>query len=464
MQGRGPALMARRLESSTGGAEQLSQDRQIPLNPSASSQPPFIRGRMGGLHLPRLAREDPDDEQQSGPSDGEIPLDPQGADKVAGSGHCRFQTLAGLWQVPREPKFAETGWKGSHFGLVGMIDPLRPEPKRQWRHARARASRWQWSPVIIRQPHLPFQELGLADSADQVVTGMELKDAEAKGEEAVDSLTAKGRVYARVEPQQKVLITNSLVRNGKLVAVTGDGANDAPALHAAHVGVAMGKGGTDVAKESADLIITDDNFASIVSGIEEGRIVYNNLRKVIFFSISTGVAEIFLFILALIFNMPLPLLAVQLLWLNLVTNGIQDVALAFEPAEGGEMNRPPRPANEAIFNRLMVEKVALVAVVVGGLTYAIFHECPWAERETRNIAMIMMVLFENAVVFASRSELKSAFSSSPPEILCCVRHHSRHSDPGGCHHARSIRCAASVRLSVSVGGAGGSGPGGLCRQ
>ena len=353
-------------------------------------------------------------------SDGEIPLDPQGADKVAEAlATAGFRLLAlASGRFPENQEFAEDRLEGLTFlGLVGMIDPLRPEAKAAVEACKS--SGVQVAMVTGDHPATAFaisRELGLADSVDQVVTGMELKDAEAKGPEAVDALTRKGRVYARVEPQQKVLITNSLVRNGKLVAVTGDGANDAPALHAAHVGVAMGKGGTDVAKESADLIITDDNFASIVSGIEEGRIVYNNLRKVIFFSISTGVAEIFLFILALIFNMPLPLLAVQLLWLNLVTNGIQDVALAFEPAEGGEMNRPPRPANEAIFNRLMVEKVALVAVVVGGLTYAIFH---WqmsmgrSIEEARNIAMIMMVLFENAVVFASRSELKSAFSSSP---------------------------------------------------
>jgi Ca2+-transporting ATPase len=240
------------------------------------------------------------------------------------------------------------------------------------------------------------KELGLAESADQVVTGTDLKDAEAKGEAAVDALTAKGRVFARVEPQQKVLITKSLVRLGKMVAVTGDGANDAPALHAAHVGVAMGKGGTDVARESADLVITDDNFASIVHGIEEGRIIYGNLRKVIFFSISTGVAEIFLFILALIFNMPLPLLAVQLLWLNLVTNGIQDVALAFEPAEGGEMNSPPRRPDEPIF-----------------AVYYSLMSMGWRLEDARNSTMLLMVLFENALVFASRSELKSAFSTSP---------------------------------------------------
>ena len=352
--------------------------------------------------------------------DGEMPLDTVGADREAQAlATAGFRLLALAYgKYPENQEFTEDQLDGLTFlGLVGMIDPLRPEAK-----AAVKACKSSGVEVAMVTGDHPAtalaisRELGLADSADQVVTGMELKDAEAKGEEAVDSLTAKGRVYARVEPQQKVLITNSLMRTGKLVAVTGDGANDAPALHAAHVGVAMGKTGTDVAKESADLIITDDNFASIVSGIEEGRIVYNNLRKVIFFSISTGVAEIVLFILALIFNMPLPLLAVQLLWLNLVTNGIQDVALAFEPAEGGEMNRSPRPANEPIFNRLMVEKVVLVAVVVGGLAYAFFSSAlsmGWSLVDARNGTMLLMVLFENSLVFASRSELKSAFSISP---------------------------------------------------
>jgi magnesium-transporting ATPase (P-type) len=282
--------------------------------------------------------------------DGDRPMNSKAvedqAQALAAAGYRLLALASG--RFPENKEFTEDHLTGLTFlGLVGMIDPLRPEAKGAVEACKSAGV--QVAMVTGDHPATALaiaEELGLAESPDQVVTGTDLKDAEVNGDAAVDALTSKGRVFARVEPQQKVLITKSLVRQGKLVAVTGDGANDAPALHAAHVGVAMGKGGTDVARESADLIITDDNFASIVSGIEEGRIVYGNLRKVIFFSVSTGVAEIFLFILALIFNMPLPLLAVQLLWLNLVTNGIQDVALAFEPGEGGEMKRPPRPPEE----------------------------------------------------------------------------------------------------------------------
>jgi magnesium-transporting ATPase (P-type) len=211
-------------------------------------------------------------------------------------------------------------------------------------------------------------------------------------------------------------IVRALQDVGHYVAVTGDGANDAPALKASQVGVAMGKRGSDVAKESADLIITDDHFETIVSGIEEGRVAYQNIRKVIFLLISTGAAEIVLFILSLLSGLPLPLFAVQLLWLNLVTNGIQDVALAFEPKEGNEMLHPPRKPREPIFNRIMIERVLLTAFVMGGLAFAVFWyylDAGLSTEQARNRTLLLMVLFENVHVFNSRSETLSAFSHNP---------------------------------------------------
>jgi Ca2+-transporting ATPase len=336
---------------------------------------------------------------------------------LANEGYRVLAVASGEIELRTGEHFSEEHLKDLTFlGLVGMIDPLRPEVAPAV--TRCRKSGIQVSMITGDHPLTAFaiaRDLNMVSSMDQVVTGQELKNAETMGEGTLDAVTSHARVFARVEPRQKLSIVESLMRQGHIVAVTGDGANDAPALHAAHVGIAMGRGGTDVARESAELIITDDNFASIVAGIDEGRVVYSNVRKVIFLLISTGAAEIVLFFLALMVNIPLPLVAVQLLWLNLVTNGIQDVALAFEPPEGDEMDRPPRPPKEPIFNRIMVERIVLSALVMGGTAFALYN---WLMTNgsslvaARNMVLLLMVLFENVHVFNSRSELRSAFRHS----------------------------------------------------
>lgn len=301
------------------------------------------------------------------------------------------------------------------IGLIGLIDPLRPEARPAV--AKCRAAGIRVAMVTGDHPVTACaigRELELLQDDSQVITGSQLKTA---GSEAqMDQMTRDALVFARVEPTQKLAIVQSLQRNGHYVAVSGDGANDAPALRSAQVGVAMGKNGTDVARETADIIITDDNFESIVDGIEEGRIAYANVRKVIFLLVSTGAAELVLFVMAMITGLPLPLMAVQLLWLNLVTNGIQDIALAFEPGEGGELGRPPRPPQEAILNRIMLERVIISALVIGAVAFGLFKHLldqGFSVEQARNSTLLLMVLFENVHVFNCRSETLSVLRHNP---------------------------------------------------
>ncbi len=302
------------------------------------------------------------------------------------------------------------------LGMAGMHDPIRPEVP-----AAIAACRAAGIEVVMitgddpKTASVVARHAGLEVLDAQVVTGADVRRAETQGAAALDALTRNARIYARVEPVQKLSIVLSLARNGHFVAMTGDGVNDAPALKHAHVGVAMGKGGADVARESADIILTDDNFASIVAGVREGRVAYSNIRKVIFMLVSTGVAEVVLFLFAMLLGTPMPLLAVQLLWLNLVTNGIQDVALVCEKAEGDELHHPPRRPGEPIFNRMMLRRILYAVLVMGGGGFAAFYwmlEHGYGETQARNMLLLLFVLFENFQVLNSRSERQSVFRQS----------------------------------------------------
>jgi magnesium-transporting ATPase (P-type) len=298
------------------------------------------------------------------------------------------------------------------LGLVGLIDPLRPEA----RDAVETCRRAGVEVAMITGDHPATalsiaRELGIAESAEQLVVGRDLPPAEDGREPAFAERVRGARVFARVNPLQKLRIVQALGGEGHFIAVTGDGVNDAPALRAANIGVAMGSG-TDIAKDTASIIVTDDNFASIVEGIREGRNAYGNIRKVIYLLVSAGAAEILLFMLAVIFRMPIPLLPVQILWLNLVTNGIQDVALAFEGGEPGVMKRPPRRPTEGIFNRLMIQQTALSGLVMGLITFGVWWwllDAGYTEEAGRNLVLLLMVLFQNIHVFNTRSEYESAF-------------------------------------------------------
>jgi P-type Ca2+ transporter type 2C len=296
--------------------------------------------------------------------------------------------------------------------LVGFIDPLRPET----RDAVETARRAGIKVAMITGDHPATalaiaRDLGIAESRQQVITGQELINI---GDVHVPEFYERVRhstVFARVSPDQKLHIVDAMMNLGNFVAVTGDGVNDAPALRKANIGVAMGSG-TDVAKDTASLIVTDDNFASIVSGIEEGRHAYANVRKVTLLLISTGLAELILIALSIAAGLPVPLLAVQILWLNLVTNGIQDVALAFEKGEKGVMKQSPRSPSEGVFNRKMIEQVLLSGIVMAiicfvGWWYMINNG--WEEASARNGVLTLLVMLQFYHVFNCRSEHTSLF-------------------------------------------------------
>ena len=314
----------------------------------------------------------------------------------------------------------------TYLGFVAIIDPVRVESP----HAIQKAQEAGIKVVMITgdHPNTAFsisQELGIASTKDEVMSQKELMDWEDNGSKP-EVLKDKS-VFSRVTPAQKMKIVMAYQSIGHYVAVTGDGVNDAPALRHANIGVAMGKSGTDIAKASSDLILTDDNFASIVNGIEEGRRAHDNIRKVIYLLISTGFAELVLVMLSFISGMALPLLPVQLLWLNLVTNGIQDVMLGFEKAEPGLLKREPRSPKEPIFNRLMLRRVFVGGLYIGVVSFVVFYflrQSGESVESARNIVLLLMVLFENVHVFNSRTEVnflhKINYKSSMMLILLVI--------------------------------------------
>ncbi len=259
------------------------------------------------------------------------------------------------------------------------------------------------------------KELHIAHDKSALITGSELEAFDAADAESFGANIKEKRVFARVSPKQKQQIVAAFQAHGHYVAVTGDGVNDAPALKTANIGVAMGYG-TDVAKGVASIILTDNNFTSIAAGIEEGRNTYANLRKIIYLLVSTGAAELIMITLSLLAGTPLPFLPAQILWLNLVTNGIQDKGLAFEPGEPDSMNVPPRSPAERIFNKAMIRQTLIAAGTMALITFALWYHLLNNEgkeaHEARNIILLLMVLLQNFHVFNSRSETASVFSIS----------------------------------------------------
>jgi magnesium-transporting ATPase (P-type) len=310
------------------------------------------------------------------------------------------------------------------LGLEGMMDPPRPEVQEAIDGCRRAGIRV----LMITGDHAVTaraigERLGIAEADEPALTGAELARTD---DAALSDLVGETSVYARVTPDDKLRIVRAVQRNGEVAAVTGDGVNDAPALKAADIGIAMGRGGTDVAREAADMVLADDNFVSIYAAVGEGRITFDNLRKTTFFLISTGAALVFAILVALGLDWPLLFLPAQVLWLNLVTNGLQDVALAFEPGEPGVIDRPPRDPDEGILSKLLWQRtVATGAIMAAGTLLLFRHALTTTDSlaQAQTVAVTTMVFFQAFHAGNARAERTSVFRLDPranPFLLLAV--------------------------------------------
>lgn len=313
-------------------------------------------------------------------------------------------------EIPKDLNPDEVERDMTFVGLIGMIDPARPEAKEAISICRDAGIR----PVMITGDYKDTaeaiaRELGMIDEGSKALTGAEL---DSMSDEQLISVANDVSVYARVSPIHKLRIVDAIKQNGHIVAMTGDGVNDAPALKKADIGIAMGITGTDVAKETAEMILTDDNFASIVAAVEEGRVIYSNIRKFIFFLLSCNIAEILIIFTAMAIGLPVPLKPIQLLWLNLLTDAFPALALGMEAREPNIMKRAPRNPNEPIMDKRMKLQIAIQSVfmTVAVLGVFIFSLNTTSNLEVaRTYAFVTLIFSELLRAYTSRSETFSVF-------------------------------------------------------
>ena len=326
----------------------------------------------------------------------------------------RVITLAS-GKVKKQDSYEEQDIKDLTFkGMVGFIDPIRTEAIDAIKECKTAGIKVLM--ITGDHPLTAFsiaKDLELTQDKKDVTNGQEVSTYLAKGNDAFDKFVRSKCIFTRVTPLQKLEIIESLKRQGEFVAVTGDGVNDAPALKSANIGIAMGSG-TDIARETADMIVVDDNFKSIVTGVKEGRVAYSNIRKIIMFLISCGLTEVLFFCLSILSDLPMPLVAIQLLWINVVTDGIQDFALSFEKAEKNIMNEPPRDPKEPLFDKTLFSSIIFSGVTTGLLVFIIWYYLikilGMDIAMARGYIMALMVFIQNIHVFNCRSEKNSAFS------------------------------------------------------
>ncbi|MCI0475589.1 MAG: cation-translocating P-type ATPase [Anaerolineales bacterium] len=314
--------------------------------------------------------------------------------------------------VPENPTPEIVEKNLTFVGLLGMIDPARPEVKTAVGIAKGAGLKSVMVTGDYKETAQAIaEEIKLLSPGGKVLTGAEVEQVpDDKFVEMVDHVD----VYARVSPAHKVKIVEAFKARGHVVAMTGDGVNDAPALKRANIGIAMGITGTDVSKETADMVLTDDNFASIVSAIEEGRIIYSNIRKFVFYLLACNVGEILIIFLAMLANLPIPLAPIMLLWLNLVTDGAPAVALGLEKGDPDIMQRPPRPTKEPVINRDMLTGIVVVSLadtfaVLTAFTIGMARY-PGHLEAAQTLAFTTLVFSELLRAYTSRSEYYSVFS------------------------------------------------------
>lgn len=291
-------------------------------------------------------------------------------------------------------------------GLTGMIDPARPEAKEAIEECKSAGI----IPIMITGDHLETgfaiaKELGIATEESQAIMGRELNEL---SPEQIREVVREKRVFTRVSPENKVQIVQALKEEGHITAMTGDGVNDAPAIKKAHIGIAMGITGTDVAKSTAEVILTDDNFATIVNAVEEGRIIYSNIKKFVGFLLSCNLGEVLIVFIAILLNLPVPLLPIQLLWLNLVTDSFPALALGVEKGEAGIMEEPPRNPDEPLLDSELKLTIAIQSVAITIATLGAYMlGLQWYGNQEESVAVARTMAFATLII----SELLRSYSA-----------------------------------------------------
>ncbi|MEI7813321.1 MAG: cation-translocating P-type ATPase, partial [Coriobacteriia bacterium] len=334
--------------------------------------------------------------------------------ELAGSGYRTLAFAMRELETGASEESAEVERDLTYVGILGLVDP----PREEVRDAITECHRAGIHVAMVTGDHALTAraiaaDIGLLDT-DRVVTGQEL---EVMSDDELAEQVRDIRVYARVNPEHKLRIVDALKRNGEVVAMTGDGVNDAPALKRADIGIAMGKVGTDVAREAADMVLSDDNFATIVHAVEQGRVVFDNLRKVILFLLSCNMSEVLVVFVTAFFSPTAALLPLQLLWINLVTDGLPALALGVDPGDSGVMDRTPRVAEESILSGPRQIQILWQGVVMTLSCLVLYYlVAPLLPGMTPNVDRTMLfaalVLTQLLHAFSFRSETRSVWSTN----------------------------------------------------